>query len=126
MEESNSKDSVISRLLLKNQQLSQEVKRLNQENAHFEKYVIDSITSLRHGDDIESKLGQIYELCYKSALSGDKLPLILQDEYHKLIERKKKIEEEITKILRLIKVKPVDMDQIQSNFQQLNLNDDHM
>jgi hypothetical protein len=126
-ESSNSKDAVISNLLIRNQQLSQEVKRLNRENASFEGYVVDTITSSRHGDDIGLKLTQIHQFCHQNALSHDKLPLYLQDELHKLIERKKEIEDEITRTLHFIKGGPQDrwgMVQVQSDFLQLNLNGD--
>ena len=125
MEESPN-DSAISRLLIKNQILSREVKRLEQENARFEKYVVNSITSSRECEDVYQKLRQIDELCYRSRLSINQLPQVLQCEYQCLIKKQDEIEKEITKILSLLKERPIDRDdvlQIQNNFQQLNLND---
>jgi hypothetical protein len=63
-----------------NQQLSEEVKGLKQENARFEDYVVDSINSSRGSDDIQLGLKRIYRICDDSGLSSNELPTDLQNE----------------------------------------------
>ena len=83
----------VSKLLIKNQQLQYEIRHLNSQNKRFEKYVSDSIYTQRGGGDIMNHLTQIEMHSISTGLEINQMPSILQDEYAKLIERKKIIDQ---------------------------------